>query len=55
MKKGTIVKVTRFNGAKAKGYVSGKPRQGKRGAWYPVVLEDGSEILCRLGQLVAAA
>jgi translation initiation factor IF-1 len=53
MKKGTKVRVTRFNGAKANGYVSGAARVGRRGAWYPVTLDDGTEILCRLAQLSA--
>jgi translation initiation factor IF-1 len=53
MKTGTKVRVTRFNGAKAVGKVSGTPRIGARGAWYPVKLDDGETILCRLAQLQA--
>lgn len=51
MKIGTRVRVTRFNKTKASGKVSGAARVGKRGAWYPVTLDNGDQLLCRLGQL----
>lgn len=51
MKPKTRVRVTRFNGSTASGTVTGRPRVGRRGAWYPVVLADGTALLCRLGQL----
>ncbi len=51
MKTGTRVRVTRFNETRANGKVTGKPRVGRRGAWYPVTLDDGTVLMCRLGQL----
>lgn len=53
MKIGTRVRVARFNGTKVSGKVSGPPRVGRRGAWYPVTLDIGDRIMCRLAQLKA--
>lgn len=53
MKVGTWVRVIRFNGAKAFGKIKGKARIGARGAWYPVRLDDGTDLMCRAAQLTA--